>query len=310
MVYRILLIDDDKEMIKKLSHLLSGHRIHIGNFNLSIEVDSVLVRVEPVIIESNKYWRFTDDTIRDLEIASARRYDLVVADYGLVDDEAKDILWGKDRKRTPGREEAKGRILTLKDLAEQYAETISDGSPNILLTASQVYLRSFASKLAFDILGPVNPDRVNATKAAFPNAKIDAFDTRNELYGGDAFYSFYKQKRGLEFYRQLVGHHMLLVVEKYILRTLITRAGRMRIRRSVLNIALFAGSVAVLGAATGYLAQIGQSLLAQKDSSGWWLIFAGLTFLGLGSLALSIYFESFARRIIRWIGPEEEFDKI
>lgn len=303
MIYRILLIDDDKEMNDRLSRLLKGHRIHAGEVTVSFAVDVVQVGVTS---DQPAYWRFSDKTLDDLKTVSMRSYDLVMADYGLVDDAAKDILWGKDRSRSPTRQEAKGRLLTLKDLSEQYAAKVGIDSPNIFLRAHQVHLRSFASRLAFDLAGPVYPDRENVTKAAFPNAEVRAFDPRNEIYGGDTFYSFYDQTDGREFYRQLVGHHMLSVAERYVLRTLLVRVDRLRVRRSVFNIALFAGCIAILGGATQYLATIG---LQRGQESGWLYLVSGFAVLVGGALLLSMYFEAFSRRVIRWVGSENDFDR-
>jgi hypothetical protein len=303
MIYRILLIDDDREMNDRLFRLLTGHRIHAGDMTVSFAVDVVQVGVAS---DQPGYWRFDEGTIDALKTVSARSYDLVMADYGLVDDAAKDILWGKDRSRSPTRQEAKGRLLTLKDLSEQYAAKVSVTSPNIFLSAHQVHLRSFASRLAFDLAGPVYPDRENETKAAFPNAEVRAFDPRNELYGGDAYYSFYDQTDGREFYRQLVGHHVMAVAERYVLRTLLSRAGRLRVRRSVFNIALFAGCIAIMGGATQYLATIG---LNRSQESGWLYLVAGFAVLVFGALLLSLYFEAFSRRVIRWVRSESDFDK-
>ncbi|HWM26120.1 MAG TPA: DUF308 domain-containing protein [Chthoniobacterales bacterium] len=303
MIYRILLIDDDKEMNDRLSRLLTGHRIHAGDVTVSFAVDVVQVAV---MSDQPGYWRFDKGTLDTLKTVSERSYDLVMADYGLVDDAAKDILWGQDRTRSPTRQEAKGRLLTLKDLSEQYVAKVGVTSPNIFLSARQVCLRSFASKLAFDLAGPVHPDRVIVTKAAFPNAEVQAFDPRNEIYGGDAYYSFYDQADGREFYRQLVGHHVLSVAELYVLRTLLARASRLRVRRSVFNIALFAGCVAVVGGATQYLAAIG---LNRSQESGWLYLVAGFAVLVFGALLLSMYFEAFSRRVIQWVGSESDFEK-
>jgi CheY-like chemotaxis protein len=303
MIYRILLIDDDKEMNDRLVGLLSGHRIHAGDMTVSFAVEVVQVGV---MSDQPGYWRFDENTIDSLKLVSTRSYDLIMADYGLVDDAAKDILWGKDRSRCPTRQEAKGRLLTLQDLSQQYAAKVGAKWPNIFLSARQVHLRSFASRLAFDLAGPVYPERENVTKAAFPNAKVRSFDPRNEIYGGDAYYAFYDQVDGREFYRQLVGHHILSVAERYVLRALLAQAGRLRVRRSVFNIAVFAGCITIMGGATQYLATIG---LNGDQESGWLYLALGFVVLVVGALLLSMYFEAFSRQVIRWVGSESDFDK-
>ena len=305
--YNILLIDDDEEMNKKLTDILMGHRLKTEIAEVKFNVDAVEVATEK---EREGFWKFDNETMQALEKCSRKKYDLILADFGLVDDEAKDILWGKDRKRNPTKEEAKGRLLTLLDLSQQFEKFIDGGSPNLFRKNYKVHLRSFASRLAFDLLGPVIPNRVRITRAAFPNAEVEAFDPRNEIYGNTEFYDFYEYQdiRGREFYRQIVGHHSVSVVDRYVLRELIDLAGKMRVRRSVFNLALFAGFVAIIGYATQYFEGLGLNLLAKKETIGWWMIFVGLLVLILGALSLAVYFESFSRKIIKWVGSERGFE--
>jgi hypothetical protein len=152
-----------------------------------------------------------------------------MVDFGFADEEAQDILWGKDRARVATKNEAKGRLLTIRDLAEQYATSLAKcrKAPkprNLFLDACRVLLRSMAPNVGIDILGPVFPNRLNETRAAFPNAHVIALDPRNEFYAGDTYYHFYEQPRGRDFYRQLVGSHYLRIVETFVLRALLEAA--------------------------------------------------------------------------------------
>lgn len=301
--FRVLLIDDDEEMNASLSRRLMGHKVNASGHSIPISVDVIgvkMTKTEP------GFWKFADETIEALKAASSQHYDLVMADFGLVDDEAKDILWGKDRTRTPTRDEAKGRLLTIRDLAVQFAASIPQSSRNIFLNTHRVFLRSFASRLAFDLLGPVKPDREVQTKAAFPNAEVDTFDPRNEVYGGDAFYSFYEREDGRAFYRQIICHHAVSVVERYVICDLAASGPRIRLRRSVLNIALFGGCIAAVGGATQYLGGIGIEFLRSGQTAGWWWIVSGLMGLLLGAVLVSAYFETFTRKVIEWVKAEQD----
>jgi CheY-like chemotaxis protein len=225
MTFKILLIDDDPEMNFILRRRLERYRLRVKDTVVIPKVDMIDVDLERA---DPGYWRIHTRTLRAMEKVSRQRHDLVVVDFGFADEEAKNILWGRNRVRRATREEARGRLLTVRDLSDQYAERIGRGvgassGRNIFLTARRVVMRSFASRLAFDILGPVFPDRLDETKAAFPNAEIEAMDPRNEFYAGDEYYDYYDSERGRDFYRQLVGAFTVRVVEGQILRSFLPR---------------------------------------------------------------------------------------
>jgi hypothetical protein len=221
MAFKILLIDDDREMNFLLRRRLERYRLRVKDTVVTPNVDIIDVDLERA---DPGFWRIHDRTIHAVEELSRRNHDLIITDFGFADDEAKNILWGRHRARKATREEARGRLLTIRDLSEQYAERAGIGSGasivrNPFLTARRVVMRSFASRLAFDIVGPVFPDRLDETKAAFPNAEIEAIDPRNEFYAGDEYYDYYGSERGRDFYRQLVGAFTVRVVESQILRS-------------------------------------------------------------------------------------------
>jgi hypothetical protein len=221
--FSILLIDDDRHMNKMLRRLIEGHRVDVAGLIFAPKVEAVNVALTRY---KRSYWRVAEETLLALQRASARLYDLVMIDFGFADEEAQDILWGKDRSRVASKKEAKGRLLTIRDLGEQYAKSLAarrraPKPRNLFLEARRVLLRSMAPNLGIDILGPVFPNRLNETRAAFPNAHVRALDPRNEFYAGDTYYHFYEQPRGRDFYRQLVGSHYLRIVEAYVLRALV-----------------------------------------------------------------------------------------
>jgi hypothetical protein len=226
--FKILLIDDDHEMNSQLHRLLEGHRIQLSGATIvpAVQiVDVALVQYKP------SYWRIAESTFIALDRVSAESHDLLMVDFALTDEKAKDILWGRDRSRTATKAQAKNRLLTIRDLAEQYAKHLDrrrhrPARRNIFLETRRVVLRSMAPNLGFDILGPVVPNRLNETRAAFPNAYVAPLDPRNEFYGGDAYYDFYDRPRGREFYRQLVGSHYLRIVEAEVLRAALEMANR------------------------------------------------------------------------------------
>ena len=310
--FRILLIDDDVEMNTRMEKVLSGHRLSVGRTEVIPQVDRLDVSLE----QRGDYWKISETTLKRLHLLSrSPRYDLVMADFGFATEEAKDILWGKDRSRHPTKEDAKGRLLTVRDLRYQFEEwaeevaTKAKGSVNVFTAARRVVLRSFASRLAFDILGPVVPDRSNQTQQAFPNADVLPVDSRQEFFATDEFYDIYERPDGRDFYRYLVGTYSLRIIESEMLRYLVRLSGKLRVRRSVFNIAVFAAAVAAIGGVAQYLAGLGFGFIDRGQSTGWWLFGAGLLLLVLGALALGLTFEWFARSVIRWVGAEEEFTR-
>jgi hypothetical protein len=312
--FRILLIDDDFEMNAKLERLLSNP-IAVDHLKVIPQVDYVDVRLEE---DNNRkgYWNISETTLKQLQRYSRfPNYDLVMVDFGFATEEAKDILWGKDRTRTPTKEEAKGRLLTIRDLQIQYEDWQNKAAKNaaknnnVFTAARRVILRSFASRMAFDMLGPVEHSRRPETQKAFPNADVIAIDSRQEFFGGDEFYDIIERPDGRDYYRYLVGTYSKRVIESEVLRRLIKLSGKLQVRRSVLNIALFAGSIAVIGGVSQYLANLGFGFLDRGQSVGWWFFIAGLLALISGALTLALSFEWFARAIVRWIGPEEEFGR-
>lgn len=313
--FRILLIDDDAEMNSRLEGLLTGCRLSVGGIEVVPEVDRVDVALEEKT-EQPGIWRIKEETLKQLHFLSqSPGYNLVMTDFGFVTDEAKDILWGRDRSRKPTKNDAKGRILSIRDLRLQFEEWRThvgqrrSAAWNVFTSARRVILRSFASRLAFDILGPVIPNRSLETQAAFPNAEIVAIDSRQEFFGNDEFYEIYERPDGRDFYRYLVGTYSTRVIESEMLRHVIKITKNLRIKRSVFNIALFAGAVTLIGGAAQYLSGIGLGLLDQGRPMGWWFIVGGLLALVFGALGLSLTFEWFARTVVRWVGPEEEFKR-
>jgi hypothetical protein len=310
--FRILLIDDDYEMNTRLEGLLNGCRISISGIQVVPEVDRVDVAMEE---RSDKpgFWKIRESTLQRIDLLSKTpTYNLVIADFGFVPRQVQEALWGKDSTLTPTKEEVRGKVLNIRDLRSEFEEwsNHSEQGPkrkNVFTSARRVVLRSFGSRLGFDIFGPVVPTRSRVTQATFPAAEIVTMDLRQEFFGNDEFYEIYERPDGRDFYRHLVGTYTMRLLESEMLRHITAYSRQIRVRRSVFNIAAFAGAVAVIGGVVQYLSNSGFQLLGQGRSVGWLFVAAGLVSLVLGALFLSLTFEWFARTVVRWIGPEDEF---
>jgi hypothetical protein len=314
--FRILLIDDDVKMNDLLEMDLEtvGKELDVKGFEFDVHVDRLDVKL---VSDENRqtFFRFSNETFLALyRLSRSPRYDLIIADWGFADEEAQKVLWGKNNSRQPIREEAEGRLFNIRHLRTQFHDWLTrEGrkSGSIFLAARRVLLRSMVSKRYFDWFGGIQ-ERLKDAQAAFKNAEIIPFDPRNEFYGGDEYYQFYDCKQpdhpdGRAFYRQLVKGYIRKVAVVEILIFFQRLSNRLRIRKSVFNIAAFAGAVTIIGSSTQYLGGTGLKLLASGQSVGWWFIGAGLFFLIFGSLTLALTFESFTRYTLRLLGPEDEF---
>lgn len=311
---RILVIDDDFEMNKHLVEIIKG--LITTDFDVTVipKVDHLDIELEPQF-DKNYYWQISRGTLEKLDILSqSGAYDLVISDYGFITEEGKAILWPEGRAAKPTVEDAKGRILTLADLRIQYEDWLRINSrklsrDNLFDSTKRMIFRSFASKKAYDILGPVIERRVPVTQGVFPNAFIDPMDTRQEFFGSnDQFYGIYDDENyGRPFYRHLVATYTARIVKREIYRFIVELRSKIRLKRSVFNIALFAGVVASIGLGAQFLADIGITQLSAGNNSGWLFILNGFLVITIGALIVAARFEKFSRSIIRWFNSEENF---
>lgn len=310
--FRILLIDDDYDMNTRLERILSGCRVSVSGGNVVVpQIDRLDVDLEE---RSDKpgYWKIKDSTLERVRLLSELpQYDLVITDFGLVPPQVQKALWGEDNTREPSTQEVKNKILTIRDLKSQFEEWSASGNQiktkNLFTAARRVLLISMVSNKSIEAFGPVVPNRSQETQGAFPSAQILPLDSRHVFFGDDKFYEIYDSAIGRQFYRYILGTYSIRIVELEMLKHALPSARQMRVRRSVFNIATFAGAVAAIGVATQYLSNTGLQLISQGRAVGWWIMVTGLASLVLGAVVLSLTFEWFARRVVQWVGPEEDF---
>jgi hypothetical protein len=314
LVFRVLIIDDDLEMNKHLVEIIKG--LITSDFEITVipKVDYLDIELDPQPGISS-FWQISKRTLEQLDTFSQfEPYDLIISDYGFITDEGKAILWPEGRVAKPTIEDAKGRILTLADLRIQYEDWLRSNSrkllkQNIFDSTKRMILRSFASNKAYDILGPVKEKRYPITQGVFPNAFIDIMDTRQEFFGAnDQFYSIYDNENyGRNFYRHLVCTYTARIVRREIYRFIAEILSRIRLKRSVFNIALFAGTVASIGLGAQLLADLGLKQIANGNNSGWLFIINGFLVITIGALLIAARFEKFSRSIIRWFSSDDNF---
>jgi hypothetical protein len=307
--YCILLIDDDSEANEILSRSLGGMTLLIENIEIIVEVEILNIELEsnPNHKDHNK---ISIETLRSLwDLTRDQNHDLVIIDYGYAPKDAQEELWKVRGK--PSQDLVERLKFNLLDLSTQYMQFIHAtlgtkcDKQNVFLTAKNVIMRSMKIDKMQDVMGPFE-QRIKVTRRAFPKVEnLIAFDPRQTLYGTDEFYQFYNCDKGRDFYRYLVGAFTAKMVEAEI-RKKYSKNNKMTIRKSVFNIALFAGSVAIIGMSVQFVSSIGINLLQDKNSIGWWVILFGLSIQIIGAFMLAIGFEHFSGKVIQWVKHDDE----
>jgi len=307
-IYNILLLDDDSEMNSQIDNLLSGLRVHILNFEIVPKIYRIDIKVDKVA--ENK-WEISSETILSLNNLSHHKFDLILTDYQLTSSEGKKLLWSNESNTNNIFAENENILLTIKNLKSQYEKWLIDSnksnliSESIFYTTPKVILRSLVHKNEIDILGPINPTRIQVTKSVFPNSDVWAYDTRQEIFSNDEYYDFYTSQKGRNFYRHIVSINYLRIVENEILKHYFLLSRKMIVRKSILNIASFAGFTAIIGIITQFVMSIGISMIQNQDLRGVLMLGLGFMFLILSSMFLSLFFELYSKSIINWVESKE-----
>lgn len=308
---KILLIDDDSKMNQNLERILNGITVSHCGMTVKPIIHCLDVNLDLVGSEVDK-WKISNLTFDTLlKLCNENKYDLVIADFGYATKEAQRILWNIDK---PTKEDAEDRVLTIRNLSLQFIDWLRITNKrlpkerNIFLSEQKVILHTLASKSAMEIFGSVNPRRLNETRAAFKNSDdVKIIDTRSEFFAWDDFYSIYESEDGRNFYRHLLGTHLIKVVETELLRIIINKIGKIRVRKSVLNIALFAGFVSIISLIFQFLFNQLMNLETFQPYEKYLLISITILLIFLLPLIVATKFERLSRSIINWVGPEEEF---
>lgn len=213
--FKILIIDDDIKMINGLNSYLEGATVEHQEYCLIANVDHVYIDLQKST-EIENFWVISEKTLNQLKQKSTIDYHLIFLDYGYTTVESQNQIFDiLKRYESPKIDrELKGKILTIKDLKQQFSNYIRANFPNFNYNntffnkQNTVVLRSYT--VTNDILGPVIPERLNNTRACFPNSSIITLDTRQMYFPHEFHNNIYENKEwGRDFYRHFASVHSL-----------------------------------------------------------------------------------------------------
>ena len=305
--FKILIIDDDLKMINGLKSFLEGATVEHQEYYLKANVDYVYIDLQKSTDEED-FWVISKKTLNQLKQKSSIDYQLIYLDYGYTTVESQNQIFDilKRYKSPKIDRELKGKILTVKDLKQQFTEFIVANFPDFNFDntffnkLNTVVLRSYT--VTNDVLGPVIPERLNNTRACFPNSSIITLDTRQMYFPHEFHDNIYENKEwGRDFYRHFASIHSLEIFKTEAFKTIADLNKRKIVKRTTLNISLYAGIIAMIGILTKLFIDIGLDLFGINVYYSIIFFVLAIIILLFGSLGIALYFESFTQRIIKWI---------
>lgn len=260
--FRILVIDDDEEVIKRLGDRISVERRVFEGRTYQVDLRTVHVKIDKANDGSS---RISNSTLQELSAACAQPPHVIFADYGyILKDTVQELRQLAEQGKEFREEDLVGKALTPSDLAQAARNFVVDEkiepykrqnlNANFLEAKAKFYLYSYTSKHFIKALGEV-ATRANRTKAAFPNCTVVPKDTRYEFYNGSEFdWPNPQSKHDGKFYAHLVGGLINGLIHLEFLECILAEAPRLkflRIQRSVLAV----GFIVALGGAIGATAE-------------------------------------------------------
>jgi hypothetical protein len=302
--YRVLIIDDDDDMLRELSKRVSGVSVELRKRRIEIHADTLRVEVTGTRDSST----FSDTTFaRFLELARTR-YDYVIADYSFANPEMQAAQWNEGA-RTPAKLDSNHHLLTLVDLRDyvvaqsrKRSEVDAKLAEAFFRRRIRLLLRSFQHDRTFDKLGPYEA-RIEAARGVFTGVtQLDRLDGFSQIYGSDPALReelYHGSTNGRRLYRNVVIALSLQAAQTAVLRSLASRATMPPQIRSANRIALLVGAVAALATVVQLVA--GPMIDAATQQS--WLAFTALALVTIvtayvGSFLIALLVESGVRQIV------------
>lgn len=298
--FRVLVIDDDENVVKRLHDRISIERRPFEGHTYQIDLRVIRILVDKVNDETSK---ISQTTLKELAAACAQAPHVVFADYGYAQ---KEVIENLRQRSNKGEEIAEsdlaGKILTTSDLADAIQLFIQDETidsyirnnlkRNFLEHKAKLYLYTYTSKDFIKALKPVSA-RAKRTRAAFPSYEVIALDTKDVFYNGDEFdWPNPQSKHDGKFYAHLVSVLINKIIQRELLEHILSDAKRLkyvRVQRSVMSVALIVAIGGAIGATSEWLG----GRIVGLASSGFYipaLIIVGLTVLLILIIGLVIPF--------------------
>lgn len=261
--FRVLIVDDDLEVISRLQERLVLDPISFEGRNWEVDLRIVHVKVQTV---DEHFSQISSDTFEQLAAACSQPAHLILADYGYATKEVMDALTLlPDQGKEITSDDIVGKILTTVDLvssAQKYCLDLKVDSykresikKNFIGSTAKLYLYSYTSKAFYKALGEVEA-RVRRVKASLPGCKVVPVDTKYEFYNGQEFDWPNPSKHEQKFYAHLVGGLINNLIKIEFLTHLLNDSKRLkyvRIRRSSISVAIIVALGGAIGATAEWL---------------------------------------------------------
>ncbi|MBF4633437.1 hypothetical protein ITJ38_03365 [Agreia pratensis] len=300
--FRTLIVDDDAKMLAMLHSQLRGQRA-------VSRAREVLPVVEPLLVEvywneSEKRYKFKDETLQQFILLCKQHFDYLIVDYAFADKSNQAAQWNEIPGTSPGKGESNEHLLTLSELRD--AMVAYDGErggqqkkriEKFFSRKVRILLRSFQHDRDKDKLGPFK-DRKNATRGVFTSTtEIDSIDSFQMIYGSDSNLRenmYHGASRGRELYRNVVLQLTIQFYRTAMNNFLAHQAGRLLV---IKNSRLIAILVAVVTGFAAFLQVFVSEGVASASVGDWskalaWGV-AAVFFLILGAFATTFVIERF-----------------
>lgn len=242
--FRVLVMDDSRELIAKIAKRVSHHD-EIDGTKWRVVLEEVYVEV---VVDEGKP-QFSDETLRRIVEACREQPNLILADYGFVAPEHANLPPKQyfENALTPASLiPALANYLKRQHLHDTKVQKETEAG--LLRNTSPLYLYTYTGK-DFRGVDPTPDQRENLVRRAFDKSQVHLVDVSRDLYQNDAFPGDDKDFRAFLTAGLLAG-----IIErellKFALRNEKERLKYVRFRRSgvgVLAIVLLGGAIGALG---------------------------------------------------------------
>lgn len=306
--FRVLVIDDNPDVIKRLDRLSPKHQVG-GNL---WDVNVVSIHIE-LALDKDGAAHISDKSINQILAACSRPFNLVLADYGFASSSQWDDL--ASGKITP--DEFLKKTKTAANVVEEVEMylTTNRASDISLRNSFSKHLKDFGGKLylyTYTSSGtkdtfPNVEAREKKTQAAFRKARVIAIDTQRKFFDDYR----YEKNYSSPFYAYLVTGLLDTIINRELLEhILIVERARMKFirhKRSAVAVFIVAALAGGIGSASSWIVEIIIGLFkADKVSAAWTLIALALTVLFAVGISLPFFFERILTNILAKLSSEND----
>jgi hypothetical protein len=299
-VFRVLLVDEDADLLDLLTSKLDGYEVRVGNRKAVSRVTRLLVEVEP---DGSPKGRFTDSTVGTFDGIADKRFDLIVLDYAYAAKDRQAQLWNEDGQPLL-KEQSNADLLRLSELRKALIARAASrrAAERFFSTSSPIALRSFQHDRQFETLGTFH-DRLEATKAVFPNtSRIYPLNGFELIYGEDKGLRdrlYHDVAGGRSMYRHTIGNFTKSVLESAMLTRLATQANRVVVLRGTAAVAILLMLISVANAfAQPFVARVLEHAGRGEWGAAGISLIAGLGIIGAAAFTSVVVAEFVLHRFI------------